>query len=339
MGRRGHDPATGDLVMALARRVRRAHVEALAEWDVTPSQARALRVLAGADGMRPSALADALRIAPRSATEVVDALEERGWVRREPDPTDRRATRWCPPRTAGGWWSGSTTYAGRRRSGCSTCSRRPASYAPRDPDRRRGGGPVTVRVGLTGGVASGKSTVSAILAELGAVVIDADLIAREVVARGTPGLDAVVAEFGPELLTPDGDLDRPAMGALVFGDPDARRRLEAIIHPLVHARSAELEAAAAEHAVVVHDIPLLAEVGRAGSFDEVVVVDAPAELQVPRMVEDRGWTREDAESRIAAQATREERLAIATHVIDNTGTLADLRRQVEEIHAELARRA
>jgi len=198
---------------------------------------------------------------------------------------------------------------------------------------------MTVRVGLTGGVASGKSTVSAILAELGAVVIDADLIAREVVARGTPGLDAVVAEFGPELLTAEGDLDRPAMGALVFGDADARKRLEAIIHPLVHARSAGLEAEAGDHAVVVHDIPLLAEVGRAGSFDEVIVVDAPADLQVSRMVDERGWTREDAESRIAAQATREDRLAIATHVIDNTGTLEDLRARVQEIYAVLAARA
>ena len=198
---------------------------------------------------------------------------------------------------------------------------------------------MTVRVGLTGGIASGKSSVSAILAELGAVVIDADLIAREVVAQGTPGLDAVVAEFGADLLTPDGDLDRPAMGALVFGDPSARKRLEAIIHPLVHARSAELEAEAGDHAVVVHDIPLLAEVGRAGTFDEVVVVDAPADLQVSRMVEDRGWSREDAESRIAAQTTREDRLAIATHVIDNTGTLADLRARVEEIYAALAARA
>lgn len=198
---------------------------------------------------------------------------------------------------------------------------------------------MTVRVGLTGGIASGKSTVSAILADLGAVVIDADLIAREVVARGTPGLAAVVEEFGAEVLTPDGDLDRAAMGSLVFADPDARRRLEAIIHPLVHRRSAALEADAPEHAVVVHDIPLLAEVGRAGSFDAVVVVDAPAELQVQRMVEDRGWTREEAESRIAAQASREQRRAIATHVVDNTGSLDDLRQQVEAIHEELARRA
>ena len=198
---------------------------------------------------------------------------------------------------------------------------------------------MTVRVGLTGGIASGKSTVSAILAELGAVVVDADLIAREVVARGTPGLEAVVAEFGPGLLTPEGDLDRPAMGALVFADASARKRLEAIIHPLVHRRSAEIEAAAAPDAVVVHDIPLLAEVGRAEQFEAVVVVDAPTEVQVARMVDDRGWTREEAESRIAAQASREDRRAIATHVVDNTGSLDELRRRVEEIYADLAARA
>ena len=191
------------------------------------------------------------------------------------------------------------------------------------------------RVGLTGGVASGKSTVSAILAELGAVVIDADALAREVVVRGTPGLDAVVAEFGPALLTPEGDLDRPAMGRLVFGDKGARKRLEAIIHPLVIDRMAVLEAAAGEDDVVVHDIPLLAEGGRADTFDAVVVVDAPRDLQVERMLSDRGWTREDAESRIAAQATREQRRAIATHVIDNNGSLAELRARVEAVFAEL----
>ncbi|WP_425464522.1 dephospho-CoA kinase [Nocardioides eburneiflavus] len=198
---------------------------------------------------------------------------------------------------------------------------------------------MSIRVGLTGGIASGKSTVSAILAELGAVVIDADLIAREVVTRGTPGLDAVVAEFGPGVLTEEGDLDRPAMGALVFSDPSARKRLEAIVHPLVHQRSAELEAAAPPGSVIVHDVPLLAEVGRGGQFDAVIVVDAPTDVQVTRMVRDRGWTREEAESRIAAQATREDRLAIATHVIDNTGSLDDLRRHVEEAYAELAGRA
>jgi dephospho-CoA kinase len=192
-----------------------------------------------------------------------------------------------------------------------------------------------MRVGLTGGVASGKSTVSAILAELGAVVIDADALAREVVARGTPGLEAVVAEFGPELLTPDGELDRPAMGRLVFGDEGARRRLEAIVHPLVIERMAALEAAAGEDEVVVHDIPLLAEGGRADTFDAVLVVDAPRDLQLERMLRDRGWTREDAESRIAAQATREQRRAIATHVIDNNGSLADLRARVEAVYAQL----
>ena len=198
---------------------------------------------------------------------------------------------------------------------------------------------MTVRVGLTGGVASGKSAVSAILAELGAVVIDADLLAREVVARGTAGLEAVVAEFGGEVLTAEGELDRPAVGAIVFADAEARKRLEAIIHPLVHRRSAELEAQAAPDAVVVHDIPLLAEVGRAGSFDAVVVVDAPAEVQVARMVEDRGWTREEAEARIAAQATRDDRLAIATYVIDNTGTREELRAQVEDLYARLVEQA
>ncbi len=129
------------------------------------------------------------------------------------------------------------------------------------------------------------------------------------------------------------------MGRLVFNDEQARKRLEAIVHPLVFERIVELEQDSAADAVVVHDIPLLAEVGRAGQFDAVVVVDAPTEVQVARMVDDRGWTREEAQARIAAQATREERLAIATHVVDNTGSLDDLRRRVEEIHAELAARA
>lgn len=192
-----------------------------------------------------------------------------------------------------------------------------------------------LRVGLTGGVASGKSTVSAILRELGAVVIDADQLAREVVAAGTPGLAAVVAEFGPGVLTAEGELDRPALGAIVFADEEARRRLEAILHPLIRARSAELEATAGADAVVVHDIPLLAETGQAGTFDAVVVVDVPVETQVERMVRLRGMTREDALARIAAQATREQRLAVATHVIDNTGTLEDLRERVTEVFEEL----
>ncbi|MET0838288.1 MAG: dephospho-CoA kinase [Marmoricola sp.] len=192
-----------------------------------------------------------------------------------------------------------------------------------------------MRVGLTGGVASGKSTVAAMLAELGAVVIDADALAREVVAKGTPGLSAVVEEFGEELLAADGELDRPAMGRLVFNDEAARRRLEAIVHPLVFERIVELEEQAPADAVVVHDIPLLAENGRGGDFDAVIVVDAPEHLQVDRMTGDRSWTEEDARSRIAAQATREDRRAIATHVIDNTGTREDLRRRVAEVFAEV----
>jgi dephospho-CoA kinase len=192
-----------------------------------------------------------------------------------------------------------------------------------------------MRVGLTGGVASGKSTVSEMLADLGAVVVDADRLAREVVAPGTPGLAAVVAEFGSEVLTPDGALDRPAMGAIVFADPARRTALEAIIHPLVRQRAAELEASAPAGALVVHDIPLLAETGQASSFDAVLVVDVPAELQVERTVRERGWAAEEAESRIAAQATREDRLAVATYVIDNTGTIEDLRQRVAEVFGEL----
>jgi dephospho-CoA kinase len=192
-----------------------------------------------------------------------------------------------------------------------------------------------VRVGLTGGIASGKSTVARMLVELGAVLIDGDALAREVVARGTPGLAQVVAEFGEELLTPEGDLDRPALGRIVFSDESARRRLEAITHPLIFERYAELEAAAPPDAVVVHDIPLLAESGRADTFDAVIVVDVPIELQVERMMRDRGWTREEAESRIAAQASREDRLAIATYVVGNTGTLDDLHAQVQEVYGDL----
>lgn len=196
-----------------------------------------------------------------------------------------------------------------------------------------------MRVGLTGGVASGKSTVAAMLAELGAVVIDADVLAREVVERGTPGLAQVVEAFGPEVLTPEGDLDRPKVGSIVFADEAKRRQLEQIVHPLVFERYAEAEAAAPPDAIVVHDIPLLVESGRAEEFDAVLVVDVPTEVQVERMLRDRGWTREDAEGRIAAQATREQRRAVATHLIDNTGTREDLRQRVTEVFDELRARA
>jgi dephospho-CoA kinase len=192
-----------------------------------------------------------------------------------------------------------------------------------------------MRVGLTGGVASGKSTVSAILRELGAVVIDADRIAREVVAKGTPGLAAVVRELGEEVIDQNGELDRPAVARLVFADDDARRRLEGVIHPLVRAEGARLEGEAPPGSVVVHDIPLLAETGQAGTFEAVLVVDADPEDQVRRAVRDRGWSEEEARARIAAQAGREERRAIATHVIENTGTLDELRRRVEEVYTDL----
>jgi dephospho-CoA kinase len=191
------------------------------------------------------------------------------------------------------------------------------------------------RVGLTGGVASGKSTVSAMLAELGATVIDADQLAREVVARGTRGLARVVEAFGRDVLTPEGDLDRAKVGEIVFTDEAKRAVLEGIVHPLVFERYAELEAGAPREGVVVHDIPLLAESGRADTFDAVIVVEAPAEVQVERMLRDRGWTRADAEARIAAQATPEQRRAIATHLIVNTGTRDELRKRVEEVYEDI----
>jgi dephospho-CoA kinase len=192
-----------------------------------------------------------------------------------------------------------------------------------------------VRVGLTGGVASGKTTVSARLRDLGAVVVDADALAREVVAPGTPGLAEVVSAFGPEVLDDTGSLDRARLGAIVFADPERRRALEAIIHPLVRARAAQIEAAAPPGVVVVHDIPLLVETGQAGDFDTVIVVDVPEEMQVDRAMRDRGWSEDEARSRISAQASREQRLAAATYVVDNSGTIEDLRRRVAEVFAEL----
>jgi dephospho-CoA kinase len=193
-----------------------------------------------------------------------------------------------------------------------------------------------MRVALTGGIASGKSTVSALLRDLGAVVIDADQLARDVVAPGTAGLAEVVETFGEEVLADDGSLDRAAVAKLVFADETARRRLEGIIHPRVFEEFVRLEAEAPEGALVVHDIPLLAESGRTDDFAAVLVVDAPHRTQVERMVRDRGWTEEEAESRIAAQADREKRLAIATHVIENDGTREELEARVREVYAELA---
>ncbi|GAA1612754.1 dephospho-CoA kinase [Kribbella sancticallisti] len=178
---------------------------------------------------------------------------------------------------------------------------------------------------------------SARLGERGAVVIDSDLLAREVVARGTDGLAEVVAVFGDEVLTAEGSLDRPAVGRIVFGDEQARRKLEAIIHPRVRARAAEIEAEAPEDAVVVHDIPLLVETGQADKFDLVLVVDVPPEVQVERLTGARGMAEEEAKARIASQASRDQRLAAADLVVDNSGTLEDLDRRVDEVWAELLR--
>jgi dephospho-CoA kinase len=187
-----------------------------------------------------------------------------------------------------------------------------------------------LRIGLTGGIGSGKSTVSRLLGEHGAVVVDADVIAREVVAPGTPGLAAIVEAFGPTVLAADGSLDRPGLAAVVFADPEARRRLDGIVHPLVRARAGELEAAAPADAVVVHDVPLLAETGQGSSYDLVVVVEADPAVRVARLVQ-RGLTADDARARIAVQATDEQRRAIADVVLDNSGTPEELAEQVERL--------
>jgi dephospho-CoA kinase len=192
-----------------------------------------------------------------------------------------------------------------------------------------------VFVGLTGGTGSGKTAVAERLAARGALVIDADRLAREVVAPGTPGLAAVVAEFGDRVLGPDGSLDRPALGRLVFADPAARARLEAIVHPLVRERTAAAVQAAPPGAVVVHDVPLLVETGAADSYDAVVVVTATPETQIARLVASRGLDPGEARSRLAAQARPEDRLAVADFVIRNDGSLADLDRRVDALWAWL----
>lgn len=190
-----------------------------------------------------------------------------------------------------------------------------------------------LRIGLTGGIGSGKSTVSALLVERGAVLVDADVLAREVVAPGTPGLAAVVEAFGEGVLTPDGELDRPALAAVVFADPAQRARLDAVVHPLVRARAAELVARAPQDAVVVQDVPLLVETGQAGSYDLVVVVQAPLALRLERLVQ-RGMTEDDARARIAGQATDEQRAAVADVLLHNDGTREELAAQVEAFWAE-----
>ncbi|MER7754124.1 dephospho-CoA kinase [Kitasatospora sp. NPDC097643] len=196
-----------------------------------------------------------------------------------------------------------------------------------------------LKIGLTGGIGAGKSEVSRLFAAHGAVIVDSDVIAREVVAPGTDGLAAVVAEFGPGVLREDGALDRPALGAIVFADPERLTALNAIVHPLVRARSAELEAAAAPDAVVVHDVPLLTENGLAPLYDLVVVVDAADEVRIDRLVRLRGMAEQEARARMAAQAARADRLAIADLVIDNSGPLEALAPRVAEVWDELKSRS
>ena len=196
-----------------------------------------------------------------------------------------------------------------------------------------------LRVGLTGGIGAGKSEVSQRLAAQGATVIDADAVAREVVGPGTPGLAEVVEAFGQGVLRQDGSLDRPRLGEIVFADPDLRATLNSIVHPRVAARMSELEQAAGTAGVVVHDVPLIAENGLASTYDVVVVVDAPRRVQADRLVRHRRMTREQAMARIGAQASRKQRLAIAGIVIDNSGSLSELDRQVGELWTELRKLA
>ncbi|MFJ9658056.1 dephospho-CoA kinase [Streptomyces griseoflavus] len=194
-------------------------------------------------------------------------------------------------------------------------------------------------VGLTGGIGAGKSEVSRLLVECGAVLIDADRIAREVVEPGTPGLAAVVDAFGEDVLAADGRLDRPRLGSIVFADAEKLAVLNSIVHPLVGARSRELEEAAAEDAVVVHDVPLLTENGLAPLYDLVIVVDASPATQLERLVGRRGMSEDDARARMAAQATREQRRAVADIVIDNDVPLGELAERVKDVWSELVRRS
>lgn len=176
-----------------------------------------------------------------------------------------------------------------------------------------------LRIALTGGIACGKTLVSAALAALGAVIIDSDLLARQVVEPGSAGLQEVMDRFGVEVIRADGSLDRPALGELIFSDADARADLNAIIHPRVRAEASRLEADAPSDGVVVHVIPLLLETGQQDTFDAVMVVDVPEDVQLRRLMERNGLDTTQARARIAAQAQRSERLAAATWIIDNSG--------------------
>jgi dephospho-CoA kinase len=196
-----------------------------------------------------------------------------------------------------------------------------------------------LRVGLTGGIGSGKSAVSELLAAHGAVVIDYDVLAREAVEPGSSGLQAVAERFGSEVIAPDGTLDRPALAAIVFADPDALAALNGITHPAIWQLAAAREAEAGPDAIVVHDNPLLVEMGAAEHCDVVVVVDVPEDVQVARLVSSRGMPESDARARIAAQASRQQRTGAADLVIDNTGSLDELAVIVGGTWDELVSRA
>ncbi len=194
-----------------------------------------------------------------------------------------------------------------------------------------------LKVGLTGGIGSGKSAVSALLASYGAAIIDADLIAREVVAPGSPGLARVVQAFGNQLLLPDGSLDRAALGRLVFPDPTALAELNGIVHPLVRERTLELidQAERSGARVVIHDLPLLVENGLAATYDVVVVVAADPQTQLDRLVRLRGMDEGDARARMTAQVPLADKLAVATYVVHNDGPLDQLAPQVEALWRDL----
>jgi dephospho-CoA kinase len=198
-----------------------------------------------------------------------------------------------------------------------------------------------ITIALTGGIGSGKSEVERLLAARGALVVDADALAREVVGPGTPGLAAVLAAFGPAVQAGDGSLDRAALAALVFADEPARRRLEAIMHPLVRERAHAVvqDAARAGRDAVVYSVPLLVEAGLKDDYDVVVVVDAPDQTRLDRLVRLRGMSRADALARMASQATRADRLAAADLVVVNDGTPAQLAERVDRVWDDLSARA
>ncbi len=193
------------------------------------------------------------------------------------------------------------------------------------------------RYAITGGIGSGKSTVAAMFARLGAVIIDADAISRDLMRPTENTLNAVIAEFGSDILRPDGTLNRPALAALVFSDEDARTRLNNIVHPAVRARADALVEQARRDpgfsGIIIDDIPLLAETNRAAEFDGVIVVRTSLEKRLSRLTEARGMAEEDARARIAAQATDAQRAAIATWIIDNDGSAENTQTQVERIWA------